>query len=154
IAVATEAGFASYYPIAHEPGGNVPAEPVLAWLRAELARPGPKVGAHLVYDIGFLQAAGVDVAGPFWDVQVAEPLLNENRYMYSLDALAKDYLGQTKSNTAMDAWLVEKFGKRSPRNHIWRAPPELVAPYAIGDVEMPIKIFQKQRAQLEAQGLW
>jgi DNA polymerase I-like protein with 3'-5' exonuclease and polymerase domains len=154
IALATEAGFNMYYPIAHEAGGNLPAEPVLAWLRAELSRPGPKVGANLLYDLGFLSAAGIDVAGPFWDIQNAEPLLNGHLFSFSLDSLAKSYLKQSKADTPMDAWLVEKFGKRNPRNHIWRAPPALVAPYAIGDVVMPIEIFKRQRPLLEAQGLW
>jgi DNA polymerase I-like protein with 3'-5' exonuclease and polymerase domains len=154
VAVATEAGFKLYYPIAHEPGGNLPAEPLFAWLREELARPVPKVGAHLVYDLGFLQAAGVAAAGPFWDVQVAEPLLDENRFSYNLDALAKHYLKRSKSDTPMDAWLIEKFGKKNPRNHIWRAPPELVAPYATNDVVMPIEIFKHQQPLLRAQGLW
>jgi Mesyanzhinovviridae DNA polymerase len=154
VSIATEAGFKAYYPIAHETGDNLPKEAVLGWLRDELGRPGPKVGAHLAYDLGFLSAAGVEVAGPLWDVQNAEPLLNENRYSYSLDTLAKDYLKRSKADTPMDAWLVEKFGKRNPRNHIWHAPPEVVAPYAIDDTVMPIEIFRKQKSLLEAQGLW
>src|SRR5262249_37761340 len=81
-------------------------------------------------------------------------LLNENRHSYSLDELARHYLKRSKADTPMDAWLVEKFGKRSPRSHIWRAPPELVAPYAINDVVMPIAIFKEQRPLLEALGLW
>jgi DNA polymerase I-like protein with 3'-5' exonuclease and polymerase domains len=154
VAIATEAGFAGYFPIRHETGENLPAEPVLAWLRAELARPGPKVGANLTYDLGFLEAAGVRVAGPHWDIQNAEPLINGHLRAFSLDSLAKSYLKRSKADTPMDRWLVEKFGKRSPRNHIWRAPPELVAPYAVNDVTMPIEIFKLQRPLLEAQGLW
>jgi DNA polymerase I-like protein with 3'-5' exonuclease and polymerase domains len=154
IAVATEAGFTSYYPIAHESGENLPREPVVAWLREELARPGPKVGANLAYDLGFLEAAGVHVAGPHWDVQVAEPLLNGHLFEFSLDSLARRYLGQGKADTPMDRWLVEKFGRRNPRNNIWRAPPEIVAPYAVNDVIMPLKILARQRVLLEAQGLW
>jgi DNA polymerase I-like protein with 3'-5' exonuclease and polymerase domains len=154
VAIATEAGYRNYFPIGHECGENLPREQVLGWLRAELAQPGPKVGAHLAYDLGFLQEAGVTVAGPLWDALNAEPLLNENRFSYSLDELAKHYLKRTKRDTPMDAWLVEHFGKRNPRNHIWRAPPEIVRNYAIGDVEMPIEIFKRQRPLLEAQGLW
>jgi DNA polymerase I-like protein with 3'-5' exonuclease and polymerase domains len=157
VAVATEAGFANYFPIAHEAGDNLPREQMLGWLRGELARPGPKVGANLLYDLGFLQAADVDAAGPFYDVQLAEPLLAEpaeRQYTFSLDSLARHHLKQSKSNTAMDAWLVEHFGKKNPRGHIWRAPPEIVRDYAIADVVLPLEIFKRQRPLLEAQGLW
>lgn len=154
VAVGTEAGFREYYPVGHEPGGNLPRDKVMGWLTEQLTLEVPKVGANLLYDIGFLDFAGVDMVGPFYDVQIAEPLLNENRFSYSLEALSKDYLGVGKIDEEMEAWLIERFGKKDPKSNIWRAPVEIVRPYAIGDVNHPLEIFAKQKTELERQGLW
>lgn len=154
ISVGTEDGFRRYYPIAHESGGNLPREKVLGWLNEQLSTDTPKVGAKLIYDLGFLESEGVFVKGPLYDVQVAEALLDENRFQYSLETLSQDYLGEGKDDEAMDAYLVQHFGKKNPKGSIWRAPPDIVAPYAMSDVDRPLRIFAKQRPQLTAQGLW
>ena len=154
IAVATEAGFRGYFPIAHETGKNLPKKKVVDWLKKELKTDVPKVGANLIYDLGFLSREGIKVNGPLYDIQNAEPLLDENRFSYSLENLAKDYCGAGKFDTEMDAFLIQHFGKKNPKGSIWRAPPEIVAPYAIADVDLPLKIFAKQKPRLEKEGLW
>lgn len=154
VAIGTEAGFRGYYPIAHEGGGNMDSNKVLSWLDHELSTDTPKIGAHLLYDLGFLEESGVSVNGKLWDVQNAEPLLNENKFTYSLESLSKQYLGIGKLDDELDAYLIERFGKKNPKSHIWQAPGWIVAPYAIGDVNHPIEIFRQQRPELERQGLW
>ena len=154
IAVGTEAGFRKYYPIAHEAGGNMDKDQVLSWLRPQLALPVPKVGANLIYDLGFFRAAGVFVNGPYYDIQIAEPLLCESRMSYSLEALSQIYLGEGKKEDEMEAYLIEHFGKKNPKGNIWRAPGDVVAKYAEGDVDLPLRIFAKQKLQLESEGLW
>jgi DNA polymerase-1 len=154
VAIGTEAGFRRYYPLAHEGGGNVDRARALEWLNAQLRGDTPKVGANLSYDLGFLNAAGVQVGGPLYDIQIAEPLLNENRFQYGLDVLAKDYLGVGKVDDELDEFLKKNFGRKNPKGNIWRAPPEIVAPYAIGDIDLPLRIFAKQKVELEKQGLW
>ena len=158
VAVGTEAGFREYYPIAHEPGGNLPRNQVLGWLREQLALPVPKVGAYLMYDLQLLNAAGVEVIGPFYDVQNAEPLLCETRLSYSLDAIAKVHLdGEGKDDQELDDFLRRTFrrSKKSEiKNDIWRCPPSITSPYAKADVDLPLRIFARQRPMLERQGLW
>ena len=86
IAIGTEAGFRGYYPIAHENDeDNLPKEKVLSWLSQQLMLPVPKIGARLLYDLIFLDAAGVKSCGPYWDIQNAEPLIDENRRVYNLE---------------------------------------------------------------------
>lgn len=154
VAIGTEAGLRVYLPIGHEAGLNMDRRKVLSWLQKQMLLPVPKLGARLLYDLMFLRAAGVKSVGPYYDVQVAEPLLDENKYVYSLESIAKERLGEGKTSEQMDAWLVEKFGKKNPRNNIWRAPPEIVAPYAIRDVDLPLRIFPKQEIELKKQELW
>lgn len=153
IAIGTEAGFRQYYPIGHEIGPNLPREYVIEWLQRELATSVPKVGANLLYDLDFLHAAGVKPAGPFYDVQVAEPLLDETRLSYSLESIAQKHLDEGKQEGALTNWLTIAYGK-NVKGNIWRAPPAVVGPYAESDVDLPLRIFAKQRVQLGAEGLW
>jgi DNA polymerase I-like protein with 3'-5' exonuclease and polymerase domains len=154
IAIGTEAGYRCYYPIAHEAGQNLPKEDVLSWLRRELTGDVPKIGANLIYDLAFLSAAGVNVRGPFYDVQVAEPLLDENRFTYSLDSLAQKYFGEHKVEQTLSDYMTQAFGKKD-KNAIWKVPSHIVAPYAAGDVDLPLRIFARQQIELKKRGrLW
>ena len=45
-----------------------------------------------------------------------------------------------------DVWQEE------PEGNIWRAPSDIVAPYAIGDVDLPLRIFAKQEDRAEEEG--
>lgn len=156
VSVATEAGFRNYYPIAHEGGGNFPKAKVLSWLKPQLALPVPKIGANLLYDLGYLEVAGIKVAGPFYDIQNAEPLLYEDRYSYSLESIAQHHLKKGKTEDKMVEWIVEKLGVKAnkAKNYIYKVPGNIAREYAIGDVDLPLKIFAKQKIQLERNGLW
>jgi len=154
IAIATPSGRREYYPIAHEAGENLDREKVLAFMREELSTDIPKVGANILYDAGFLHCAGVPLGGLWFDVLSAEALLREDRLSYSLDAVSKDYLGEGKVDDALDAFLIQHFGKKNPKANIWRAPGDIVAPYAIGDVDITLRTFELQRKKLEDEGLW
>lgn len=155
VAVGTEDGWRQYYPFGHETGPNLVREHVLEWLSRELCRPVPKIGANLLYDLDFLEAAGVKVAGPFYDVQVAEPLLDENRLTYSLESLARDYLGEGKFEEPMARWLRNAFTtEQNIKSNLWRAPATVVGPYAESDVDLPLRIFAIQRQRLVESKLW
>jgi len=152
-----------YFPIRHElPDGrpapeNLPPETVLKWCQRELTRSRqPKVGANLEYDVGWLAEEGVEVQGPLIDVQYAEPLLNEHRRSYSLDAIAEVRLGEHKVDEALYDWCQRAYGGPAGRRqagNIYRAPLALVGPYAEGDVDLPLRIWTKQAPLLEAEGL-
>jgi DNA polymerase I-like protein with 3'-5' exonuclease and polymerase domains len=154
VSIGTEAGFRQYYPVGHPGEGNMNEEKVFSYLRSELKTNIPKIGAKLLYDVGFLSQEDIVLGGPLWDVQNAEPLLDENKFSYSLESLSKQYLGVGKLDDELDAYLIEHFGKKNYKGFIAKAPAHIVAPYAIGDVNHPLEIFKKQRPELERQGLW
>jgi len=159
VAIGTEAGFRQYYPIQHAGGGNMDYDKVIRYLDSELCHADePKTGAHLLYDHGFLEQTGIRLRGPLWDIQNAEPLLDENKFTYSLESLSKQYLGIGKIDDELDEWIKanvnEPDAKRNPKRYIARAPGDIVAPYAIGDVNHPLEIFKRQKPELERQGLW
>lgn len=156
IAIGTAAGYKEYYPIGHENAAeNMDPDKVRRWLKHELADAKvPKLGANLLYDSQFLESEGVPIAGLLYDIQIAEPLLCETRFNYSLESIAQVYLKEGKVDYELDKYLIEKYGKKNPKQNIWRAPVELVRPYALGDIDLPMRIFEKQKAQLEKEDLW
>mgnify|MGYP000962593698 CR=1 FL=1 len=157
LAVGTEDGRRWYFPMRHEiaPEQNLDPEIVLAWARDNICTPGQaKVGANLAYDVDALWSEGVPVTGPFYDVQYAEALIDENRRTYALEKVAQSYLGEGKVSTELRDWCVRAYGDEDNyRANIYRAPPCLVGPYGEGDVDLPLRVLAMQRVALEEQGL-
>jgi DNA polymerase I-like protein with 3'-5' exonuclease and polymerase domains len=160
VSIATE-DQAWYFPLQHEYepqlGMNLDKPTVLEWLNDQLGVMRPVVGANLLYDLEVLRTEGVELpAGKLWDVQLAEPLLDENRHSYSLDSLAQHHLGRGKETPLLYQWCADSFGGEADedqRANIWRAPPSLVGPYAEADALLPVQILLKQRSLLQADGL-
>lgn len=155
IAVGTPEGGRWYMPMRHSvaPEQNLNPDAVLAWARDNLCTPGQvKIGANIGYDVDGLWSEGVPVTGPFIDVQHAEALLNPNRFTYNLEALGSSYLDEGKVSAALEHWVNKAYGDiGNYRAHIHAAPPCLVGPYAEGDVDLPLRIWSKQKPLLEQQ---
>jgi len=160
VAIGTDDGFRGYWPLRHEVGGgNMDPEQFFEWLHDSLVgRDVPIVGANLLYDLEALANEGVDCGnGPFYDVQNAEPLLDEYKRSYALEILGAQYLGEGKTSEALYRWCAAAYGGNvdsKQAGNIYRAPVSLVGPYAEGDVDLPLRIFAKQKVELEKQGLW
>jgi len=156
VSVAVDHDFCEYYPVAHDQGPNLNKKAVFKWLKGELKRTSQvKLGANLLYDFDFLAEQGVQVKGPWYDVQIAEPLLDENNAgHYNLGDLAKKYLGEAKAETELEAYCVERGWKGKVQKHLWKIPSEMVARYAKQDAILSIKIFEKQTPILRVEELW
>lgn len=159
MSVCTEDGHAWYLPMRHTVQGehNLDPEAVLRWARDMLgdARQ-PKIGANLLYDVGWLRQEGVNVAGDLYDVQFAEALLNESART-SLDSLAQKYLGLHKETEELYQWCSLYYGEQPTerqRKNIHRAPPCLVGPYAEADAVLPMGVIPHQTRLLREQGLY
>lgn len=156
VAVATDDGFSNYYPIRHEDGENLDPKKVLKWLGRELGRKSQrKVGANLLYDFDYLEKAGVKIVGPWADVQIAEPLVNENlQGFYNLGDISVRYLeGESKAEDEITQECARRGYKGDPKKHLWRLPGSVVAKYAIQDVLLPLKILPLQEKLLAAEGM-
>lgn len=153
VAIGYEAHDASYYPTAHETGPNVEdPDKFYDRLRHEAKEfDGEMVGTNLQYDLDWLRARhGVIFSkAKFRDIQIAEPLLDENRMTYKLGALAKDYLKKSKT----DDDLIRLYGGGYIEN-MHRVHPGHAAVYGAGDVSLPWEIFDKQTARLNDESLW
>lgn len=158
MSIGTDDGASWYFPMRHEvePEHNMDPDHVLAWARDTLSDPRqPKVGANLLYDLGWLEWEGVKVRGPLADVQFAEALLDE-RAKVALDTLGEKYLGEGKEDSLLYKWCADYYGGKrndSQRANIWRAPPRLVGPYAQSDATLPIRIMPAQALLLEREGM-
>ena len=147
-----------YFPIRHEvePETNMDPANVLAYLRDTLGdQRQAKVGANLIYDLGWLAHEGVEVKGALMDVQHAEALLNE-RGEVNVDWLGEKYLGQGKETNYLYQWLADFYGGEAngkQRANLYRAPPRLVGPYAERDAVIPLRVARAQYPLLAREAL-
>ena len=152
IAVAYE-GFNAYLPIAHEGGGNLDRKLVMRWFEREIAKhPSDKIFYNAAYDVGWLGWLGIELEGPIIDAMLAAPLLNENRYSYSLNAVSYDYTGKMKSEAALRE-AAQEFGV-DPKGELYRLPSCFVGEYAEADARLTLELWQLFKNELTKEDLW
>lgn len=153
-AIAVPGGFKRYYNLGHRGIDQAEKENNYRYLDELLANDVPKLGTNLLYDFDWwVNWHGGKIGGKMYDIQIAEPLLDEYKKSYSLDNLAKEYLGVGKKKTKIDAYC-EKHGLQGdPRQYLWMMEYNDVYEYAEGDVELPIKIFEQQWKKMQRQNL-
>jgi len=153
VGIAIAAGdFEGYYPIKHEGGGNLTQRRVMEWLKVQLATPHiPKIMHNATYDAGWLRWAGVCVEGRLIDTMIAAPLIDENRFSYSLNNLGRDYIGVGKSEASLRA-AAKSFGL-DPKKDMWRLPAKYVGAYAEQDARMTLKLWNRFEPELASQDL-
>lgn len=143
-----------YFPMRHEvePELNMDPDLVLRWARHMLGLPMPKVGANLIYDVGWLRQEGVHVKGKLYDVQFAEALLNEESKV-NLEELGRKYTGAGKATDLLKDWCMNYYGTgvKTWRKDIYRAPVSLVGTYGEVDASLPLEVLQKQWPLLQAE---
>ena len=141
--------YSAYYPIRHEGGGNLPEKATLRWLTKQMATPNvPKVFHNALYDLGWLRAEGIEVQGRIIDTMIAAPLLDENRWSYSLNALGGHYLKEYKNERNMTAFA-KQMGI-DPKADMWRMPADVVGEYAEQDAALTLRLWQRLEAELRA----
>jgi DNA polymerase I-like protein with 3'-5' exonuclease and polymerase domains len=149
VGVAVAAGdFNAYYPIRHQNGGNISENIVMKWLKKQMATPHiPKVFHNATYDLGWLKWAGVEVQGKIIDTMIAAPLLNENRFTYSLDSLGRDYLGERKNEKLLRA-AAKEWGV-DPKADMWKLPAKYVGKYAEQDAALTLRLWNHFETELQ-----
>jgi DNA polymerase I-like protein with 3'-5' exonuclease and polymerase domains len=151
VAVAVDGG-QWYFPIGHSTGPNLDKRMTLAWLKGVCSDSYATYIFHNAqYDLGWLSVEGIYPAGRIVDTMVAAPLLDENRYSYSLNNLLKDYLGESKSERDLrDA--AREFGL-NPKSQMHMLPAMYVGKYAEQDAGGTLRLWQRLRTLLEADDL-
>lgn len=151
---APEGEKAWYVPMRHLDGDNVEdPDKALEYLRYQAANyEGEIVGAKLDYDLDMLAQEGIVFRkARFLDVQVAEPLIDELQYSYSLDSILERHELELKDEGLLRQ-AATAYGL-DPKKGLWKLPARYVGPYAEGDVERPLELLRKQEAIIERSGL-
>jgi len=153
--VTSDEEFKGYYPVAHDIGPNLNKTAVYAWLNDILANPNLiKIGANLLYDFDYLTHAGIKIHPNKWyDVQIAEPLINENAKNYKLETLGQKYLNYGKKTDKLEEKCKELGLKGKVGSNIWQLPSKLVGEYCIQDCEVSIGVMRKQYPILQRENL-
>ena len=153
VGVAIAAGdFTGYYPIKHEGGGNISGNLVKRWLKDQLATPHiPKIMHNALYDLGWLRSANIPIQGQIIDTMIAAPLIDENRFSYSLNNLGRDYLSKYKEERGLRA-AAKAFGV-DPKKDLWKLPARYVGHYAEQDARMTLELWKTLQIQINKQKL-
>ena len=151
VAIAVE-GWKGYFPLRHENGGGNFDENILKrQVQKIMALPCDKVFHNAAYDVGWLRWWGVEVKGKIIDTLIAAPLIDENRFQYTLNVLGRDYLQETKSEAglyeAAREWGVDA------KSEMYKLPAMHVGPYAEQDADLTLKLWQVFKPELIKQKL-
>jgi DNA polymerase I-like protein with 3'-5' exonuclease and polymerase domains len=145
-----------YFPMRHRVGANLDPDHVIEWAKDALSGSQDKVGHNFLYDLEWLWTDGIALGGRLLDTSYAGPLLDEEARSYSLNAMGNRYVGEHKEEDTLYQWLAKAYGgaaERKQAGNIYRAPPELVGPYAEQDARLTWDLAQKVVPLLEAEEL-
>ena len=145
-------GWSGYIPVGHLGGGNLDKRIVNRWLKKVFECPADKIMHNAQYDLGWIRQMGFQVNGRIIDTMVVASLLDENRFSFSLNALAYEHLNKVKSEKGLNE-AAREFGV-DPKAEMWKMPAMYVGPYAEGDAELTLELWNYLSGQLHKQDLW
>ncbi len=154
IGIAVAAGeYKGYFPMRHENGHNLDAKMVIKWIKKQMSIPEMKVIMHnATYDAGWLRAEGVEIKGEIIDTMITGALVDENRWSFGLDAMARDYIQVRKQEKLLQA-AAKEWGV-DPKSGMYKLPPKYVGAYAEQDAVATLQLWQALKIELEKQDLW
>jgi DNA polymerase I-like protein with 3'-5' exonuclease and polymerase domains len=154
IGIAVAAGeYKGYFPMRHENGHNMDPRITLKWIKKQLSVPEMDVIMHnATYDAGWLRAEGVEIKGRIIDTMVTGALVDENRWSFGLDAMARDYAGVRKNEQLLKAAAAD-FGV-NPKSEMYKLPPKFVGDYAEQDAVATLKLWTALKVHLDKEELW
>lgn len=147
-----------YYPLHHTDCSSEELARSRCELAEILAQPTSKLLANAVYDLDWLEnREGLAVNGFIHDIQVAEPLLDQYKFSYALDALAKYYNvpGKKLVDIEAEAAKIDPTHKcyKNPQELLRLMPTKIVGDYCIGDLEATYAVFLKQMERIRAENM-
>ena len=154
IGIAVAAGeYKGYFPIRHENSHNLDPKFTMRWLKKQMSVPDMNVIMHnATYDAGWMRAEGVEIKGRIIDTMITGALVNENRWSFGLDAMARDFVAMRKNEKLLQA-AAKEWGV-DPKAEMYKLPPKYVGAYAEQDAVATLKLWQALKVELEDQELW
>jgi DNA polymerase I-like protein with 3'-5' exonuclease and polymerase domains len=111
-----------------------------------------KVFHNAIYDVCWLRATtGKMLKGRLLDTMVAASVIDENRFKYGLDSLAKDFLGENKYKYDLQEKTFEWSGgmQKDPISNMHKLPSSVVKDYAKQDVDLTLKLWNLFNKKLD-----
>ena len=148
LSIATPDGQKAYYAWGHESGGNThDIRDVRDWLE-RVQRDNPQlvfVMHNAPFDMRMLAYVGIKITNRVEDTNIVAALLNELEPSFSLNALGNKYVGQGKSEDALNEWCATHYGgpatRKAQAKNYWRAHVSVVAPYAEDDAALTLALY-------------
>ena len=141
-----------YLPFDHFGGDNLDKQTVLSYADAFIKKADEIIMANATYDLGWLETLSLSVSCPVRDIQVAEALIDEEKFSYSLDSIAKKYLKKGKKEDGLQN-AADTYGINA-KSDMWKLPARHVGKYAEADARLTYDAYQHQIPILKEQGLW
>jgi DNA polymerase I-like protein with 3'-5' exonuclease and polymerase domains len=142
-----------YFPFGHGGGYNLSESIVKKWAKEILENPNiTKIFHNAPYDVGWLRWWGINVKGTIYDTMIAAPLVDENRFSYTLDSLSRDFLGERKNEKLLRE-VAEEWGL-DPKADMWKLPAQYVGEYAEQDAHLTFKLWEYLEVEMNQQDIW
>ena len=132
-----------YLPFAHEGGDNLPKNLVLKYVSDQIKNASCILFANALYDMGWLHTLGISIDCTVRDIQVAEALIDEEQFSYSLNNLSIKYLDRPKDEVHLKK-AAEAYGV-DPKAGLWKLAARHVGTYAEIDARNTWDIYQHQK---------
>lgn len=160
LSVSTPRGEDYYFAWGHERGGNnCTLLDVQEWVdEAQRANPGMIIiFFNAAFDLRMGAYSGIRWRNRCEDAGFAVALLNELEPEFNLEFLAEKYTDVRKDDAYLNEYCARVFGGRPTRagqaKNYWRAPGDVVAPYAMSDSRATMRLWEVRRPLLAGEGL-
>jgi len=136
-----------YFPLKHIQTDNIPRKKAWDYLNKNLFQNSniKKIFHNAMYDVCWIRAeSGLMPKGPLLDTMIAASVIDENRMRYSLDALSRDYLKESKYKYDLQEKTLEWSNGtiKDPMTNMHNLPYDLVKEYAEQDVNLTLKLWK------------
>jgi DNA polymerase I-like protein with 3'-5' exonuclease and polymerase domains len=145
-------GWSCYLPVGHLGGGNLDKRQVSKWLKKVFECPADKIMHNAQYDAGWIRREGFTLNGKLIDTMLIASLLDENRFSYSLNSIAFEYMNKTKSEKGLIE-AAKAFGV-DPKAEMWKLPANFVGSYAETDAKLALELYNYFTVEISKQELW
>jgi DNA polymerase I-like protein with 3'-5' exonuclease and polymerase domains len=103
-----------------------------------------------MYDVCWIRSAiGHMPQGQLLDTMIAASVIDETRMRYSLDAISKDYLKESKYKYDLAEKSLAECGIKDPMSNMHKLPYSLVKDYAEQDVNLTLKLWNLFEKKLD-----
>jgi DNA polymerase I len=144
ISLAIKEGEGYYIPVGHQAGTNLPLEQVLSALKEPLTDPKiGKIAHNAKYDYIVLAKHKLKVSPLTFDTMLAEFIIDPSSHNLGLKNLAFVKLGEEMTH------IEELIGRGKKQITMASVAIESVAPYAVADAEVPLRLMPLQREELK-----